>query len=464
MKTEIKSEFNNTASSSGAVTSRQHKDLIRIESNLEGIRHDYLWSRYLPMTVMFPIHQHNVIQVFMLSSTPNGISVAFVFYNAEKHKIADAYAPSNQSKEVNVPDAASFFRVAVRVQGGGVFELDNLLIGSRDSINEEIQKLMSFDYQVLAGLVISKQPDGGILPDTWSRSNRSPNTPSAMQLDPLILIETVFCDIETAVPILQRYLSYLFGNIWMLKASKFRNFRWGIYCSSDKQEFIKKIKEEILKSRQEDAITLIEYIHPLNGYGNEKETHIDRIKRPNSTYAQLRDSRFDSFKSFLNLPEYPNQIYIRLAIDDDDFILPEHFSNIARIAAGGIAESPQKELIVAFASTFITKFSANGKVDLDCAIISRAITGNKCTVKRGAFPRNPLSIPEKITEIRSLETNSVRVIIDESANATISYNRHGQNLSSHSKDCFYTELLVKKRFKSISELSEYFLSDKLMNF
>src|SRR5699024_6166951 len=116
-----------------------------------------------------------------------------------------------------------------------------------------------------------------------------------------------------------------------------------LYLSDDKKLEIKAV-DDLISSFPDSVRTrfkVVTYSHPPEGYGYDDATHPDLIKNPNKVAPQ-RDKLFD--KALSNVDVHAYERIIRLALDDDDFLLGWQLDEIVR--AADLAYTPDEIIAV----------------------------------------------------------------------------------------------------------------------
>ncbi|MBV4493357.1 hypothetical protein [Pseudomonas oryzicola] len=402
-------------------------------STLGQTEHEYVYSDVLVFSEWFSDIESATFSLLCRNGT--SISIAFFYFDANKTKIDSKIHPSNQMISFNPPEGTVYFRLALRVYG----PTEDLLIAMPSGNNESVLAMMtaynSFNY---------------CAPEIEKKASFCNKTP-------LILLETLFCDTETNISAITKYLSYFKGLIGLVAKQDYKNFAWLIHVSSDKGRAIDEIRKSIERLQLQGNTILNIYDHPADGYKNEHETHIDRLRRPNSTYPELREKIFTSALSAAGIaPEKisPEQLLIRVAIDDDDFISPHYFSKIVELAVQEAKDLDEEnpQTVIGINRIWTTYLTPGGNSVVHDVVFSRMMTGCKFSVGRGMIPLTPYAIHERFEDVQNIAGRSIPHKIFKLEKPIFSYNRHGGNYSNQNKKSYYDEHIGTYQFKNHEEL------------
>lgn len=411
-------------------------DGIKCISTLGQTEHEYVYSDVLVFSEWFSDIESATFSLLCRSGT--SISIAFFYLDANKSKIDSKIHPSNQMISFNPPEGTVYFRLALRIYGPTEDLLIAMPTGNTESVLATMTAYNSFNYYA---------------PELESKTASSSSYP-------LILLETLFCDTETNISAITKYLSYFKGLIGLVAKQEYRNFTWFIHVSSDKGRAIDEIRKSIERLNLQNNTVLNIYDHPAGGYKNEHETHIDRLRRPNSTYPELREKIFESALSTAGFDSHTiasDQILIRVAIDDDDFISPHYFSKIVELAEqeSKNLDEVNPQIVIGINRLWTTYLTPGGNSVVHDVIFSRVMTGCKFSVGRGLIPLTPYAIHERFEDVQNIAGKSIPHKICHLDKPVFSYNRHGGNYSNQNKKSYYDEHIGTYQFKSHKELINF---------
>lgn len=409
------------------------------ESTLEEGVHTYIYSDLISIDGLGC--DVDDCYVFLRAQSNISLNATLVFFGGNKEKLSGGSSPANQAGKIEVPVGAAYFRIALRFMQAGSAEIFSFDIASLENINKIISESNSFHYKDL---------------EVFSNDYRS----KVSLKSPLIVIETIFCDTEKNSDVLFRYLSYFVGLISCVGAQNYGNFIWFIHVSSDKGCAIDVIRSAIERVGLGSRVYLNIYTHPKEGYGNEGEVHIDRIRRPNATYPERRDNLFSSAikgAGFYESSELEDCVVIRVALDDDDFITRTHFETLQSLGLEHSKKIDEKLLtvIISLNRIFVSHFMPNGKVDTFDVEFSRALTGCKFSVSVGDYPRSAFSISERFDEVDQSRPEVLYVECVQNE-PSFSYNRHGGNLSGQNKNFYFKKEYGALKFSSHAQMINEF--------
>ena len=356
------------------------------------------------------------ISVFLQVSSPSLVAIAVIFYSGDV-RIGGDVLPSNQVGSVSVPAGVDGIVFGLRCSSFGNFNLNSLYVGSKSSVEQYVKK-KDLDFSLLFDplpKLITKNPK-----------------------IPLIILETVFCDVETDIDIINKYLGFLLRSIELMTFSVYKNYFWVIHVSEDKSDSIALLNERIMLLGLADSVRINIYSHPELGYGNEGETHIDRLKRPNSTFPERREVLFNSYKHALNEDFEKYNIVVRLSLDDDDYFLPNHLLNVSKSVMDNLNTIREyKNIVFGFNRILVAYHSGDGKADVHEVGFSRVLTGCKFSVSCNSVPVSAFSLTEHhLDNVGKVVSGYYYTLVDLDK-ASYVYNRHGVNFSSSSKVTYY---------------------------
>lgn len=411
-------------------------DGIKCTSVLGETGHEYVYSDVLVFSEWFSDSETATFSLLCRSGT--SISIAFFFFDANKSKIDSKIHPSNQMISFTPPEGTVYFRLALRVYGPTEDLLIAMPTGNTESVLAAMTAYNSFNYY-------AREAENKIVFSSES---------------PLILLETLFCDTETNTSAITKYLSYFKGLISLVAKQEYKNFTWFIHISSDKGRAIDVIRKFIERLELQRNTVINIYDHPVGGYKNEHETHIDRLRRPNSTYPELREKIFASALSSAGIDPNnisPSQVIVRIAIDDDDFISPRYFSKISEIAEQEVnnltVDAPQA--VIGINRLWTTYLTPGGNSVVHDVVFSRMMTGCKFSVGRGLIPLTPYAIHERFEDVQNIAGRSIPHKIHNLDKPIFSYNRHGGNYSNQNKKSYYDEHIGTYQFNEHKELIDF---------
>ncbi|NTY91302.1 hypothetical protein [Pseudomonas putida] len=408
---------------------------IEYISTLGESEHEYIYSEILNFSEWF--NDPETATFSLLCKQGNSVSVAFFFFDSSQSKLDSKIFPSNQMISFNPPEGTVYFRVALRVYGPAEDLLIAMLTGDSDSVLALMTEYNSFNHTPLKAERISYS-----------------------ELQPLIFLETLFCDTESNSSAIEKYLSYFKGLIGLIAKQQYRNFIWFIHISSDKGRAIDEIRKIVERLDLNNNTVINIYDHPVGGYQNEHETHIDRLRRPNSSYPELREKIFDNALAAAGINRSdiaPEQILVRVAIDDDDFVSPHYFAKIAELATRQAPELNKQtpQIVIGINRVWITHLTPGGNSVVHDVKFSRMMTGCKFSISRGIIPLTPYAIYERFEEVQNSAVRDIPHKICSLDKPIFSYNRHGGNYSNQNKKSYYDEHMATHQFQSHKQLIEF---------
>lgn len=353
-----------------------------------------------------------------------GLSIGIQFF-FEDDPLSVSYSPANQLQDFDVPESANKFRLIFRFSESVENAVISYLKFERKSfLLEELGNRLSFPDVLHC---ISDQRVGFRGFDTKN---------------PIILMETLFCDTETDDLILRRYFSYFCGLFGTVVSQEYGNYIWFIYVSSDKESILKKIKSLVDKFYLNNKVYVIGYDHPVDGYNTHSEEHIMRRRAPNRTIPSRRDSLFQKALASLQAVDLSDfDIIVRIGVDDDDFFTARHLANVSAYAMNlsDLLNPDIGEALVGFRNLMCAYYFPTGEVIVDTVKFSRVVHGSKFSVAKGRIPSSPFPIKERFEEYS--ESGKVLLFDVEDNEPGFVYNRHGNNFSTQRKNHFYLDRL-----------------------
>jgi hypothetical protein len=398
-----------------------------INSSISSDSHKYLYSELINIEDLEL--DGRIINALGIVDNAKGISLAVIFLDKKKNKLGGKIIPFNQYSEIELDEGTEFIKLGFRLQGQGDFFVYDVIVGSYEQVTERSQEAFSF-------------------PDLTCC--QSTNQFLALQTEqPLILVETLFCDVETDDSKLARYFSYFCVLFRLIELQTYSRFYWMISISADKADYIAKLRDMLAHSPVQDKVFLNIYQHPEQGYDNDKETHIDRLLRPNVTIPELREKHTQQFADLIGQKgvKRESQLMVKLALDDDDFISPKHFSVIAD-GAISIKEKCQSGPVYVGMDWIGVIYHGVKGGRLDSVHFARTMHGAKYSVNYGMDKTSPFAIPENFPV-------NERYVMYQMPYPTFFYNRHAFNFSNSCKNFYYKELMHTEVFGSAEQILEY---------
>lgn len=272
----------------------------------------------------------------------------------------------------------------------------------------------------------------------------------------LVVLESIFCDYEFDPQIRQRFLQPWLASIAQL--SKLRvplnsTAMFILYLSEDKEMEINAVRDLISGFPEDirDLFKVVTYSHPPEGYGYEDAKHPDLIKNPNKVAPQ-RDRLFD--KALSNVDVHAYERIIRLALDDDDFLLEWQLDEIVR--AADLAYTPDEIIAVGMPNQVVSYIEPKRA---DVVSMTHQLNGTKFYVSStNLFQKqrrlSPWSIPEYFNDknISRMARAGVRLVTVQDNVPGLIYCRWGHNLSLHDKSGYYTNLFEYIEFSSVESM------------
>lgn len=401
------------------------KDSLEFHCELKDASHDYIYTDFMSC-VDFDPSLGLAYLAYSNQVSSDSLSCVILFFDGFGEKIDGFVGPVNQVHNIMIPSGAVQYKLGLRFAASGRFCLYGFYLGSSEYIARVTGELNVFKFSM-----------GEFL--KWRNFTGDP-----LQLDkPLIILETLFCDTEMNDDILRRYHSFFEGLFVSVSCQSYRNFLWFIYVSRDKSYYIDEIQKRIDEFGVADRVLVIEYDHPNSGYGTECDSHIDKSRRPNATIPSRREELFDiGVKGArLDLSNF-NDVLIRLAVDDDDFLSSQYFLNIVDC----VVQYRNKlvsidELIFGFKNISCAYYFGNGNVRVDSVTFAKIVTGAKFSCSVTKVPRSPYSLSEHIDDYKQSPSPvlGVEYVVVSDNTVGFSYNRHGQNFSNQNKRSHYIE-------------------------
>lgn len=415
-----------------AETSLERKDdSLYVVSKLDENSHNYIYSDFIA------IHEldTDITSVSALGVVDNakGISLAVIFFDGQKKKLGGKIVPFNQKSIIDIEEDSAYIKIGLRVQGRGVFTVYDILLSSDSDLALKSRDIFSFPI-----LECCEKNEGF---SSFSRISQ-----------PLITIETIFCDVERDIVKLDRYFSYLRVLFRLIEVQHYQNFYWMILISSDKAVYIQQLLGMLKDSNIKNKVFINIYEHPVSGYGNEGEANIDRLLKPNVTTPELREKHSSVFIDWITQQEKVShdQVVVKLALDDDDFISPRHFAVIADSAISIDQKDRSSSTFVGIRYIGVVYHEYKG-AQLDKVHFTKTMNGAKFLVSNGLGAGSPFAIPEDFPD-------NERYIHYNAPYPTFFYNRHAFNLSASGKSHFYQELVSSQSFESSEALLAHICS------
>lgn len=272
----------------------------------------------------------------------------------------------------------------------------------------------------------------------------------------LLTLETVFCDYEQDESIRQKFLPpFLMSleSLARLRVPDEVDARYLIYLSADKTSEIEVVKKQIASfpAGQRERFVLTYYEHPAEGYGYSSSDHVDLYKNPNKV-APRRDALFEKAIAGLDTGAYER--VIRMALDDDDVLLPWQLEEIVRAAEK--TYDPQKIVATGLPNSVIAYIGAG---EADVVDFDRNVNGNKFYVSASdQFEKqrtlSPWSIPENFDASNIVRMAKAGVVLKKVVDNIpgFIYMRWGHNLSLHDKSVYYNSRFEEVNFSSVADL------------
>lgn len=277
----------------------------------------------------------------------------------------------------------------------------------------------------------------------------------------LILIETMFCDFEQDPAVLDTYFQRFrlcLRGLQRLEVPTAAQILVTLYMSSDKVEHLEQTRQLLDGTALPDGlrIRIHEYAHPAEGYPGDDR--IDWVKSPNK-HAPFRDRLFAEAHQDVAFGEFER--LIRMAVDDDDILLPHQPQNMLTMASAAEAEAPETEVIVLGPLRTYVAYVDGGCADLEEVDMRRSLTGNKAFLIRNPGRTDirelsPWSVPELMTAVqaRTIRLRGQRLLPVHDNEPGFIYMRWGQNLSAHRKDFHIERTHGRRRIDRLEELLE----------
>jgi hypothetical protein len=275
-----------------------------------------------------------------------------------------------------------------------------------------------------------------------------------------VLLETLFCDYERSVAVLERLAARFLHSLRSVAAQRIDpsiDLRYIIYVSSDKT-VAREIFAGLIRSFPEEVANrfcLVSYDHPEAGYGYTEGDHVDLFKNPNK-HAPRRDRLFEL--ALKELSEIRSPQIIRIGLDDDDILQPWQVSEVVRIAAAANAAFPSDEMLVVGLQNSYVGY-VNDPIEVDEVQFSRIMSGNKFilgpTAKLAILKNcSPWLIPEVFNEnARDRMQRAGLFMVQTSDNQPgYVYMRWGDNLPQTRKDVYYEKVHATHRLREIDEI------------
>ena len=352
------------------------------------------------------------------------------FYDENRKLLSKNILKNNQVSLLEMPSCFQSIDFYFRVTGTKTKAVDAIVFGEMGALSREVANELSF-----SGV--------GSIKNT---------KPIFINPNHIFLLETLFCDTEKRVFVLDKYFSFLLAQLHSFERIKLSSVYWFVYFSKDKLSYINDFKDKVCALGLDKNVFIYEYEHPSEGYKNEGETHIDRIIKPNATYGPLRDALFERAKlkfldETLSLGN-PDKVFIRGGLDDDDFLNSDVFGAISN-EVSAIVKSGVNYFVVTNKNIYVSYFGCyNKKILVDKVSFKRVLTGCKFFVKLGSWPAHPFSITEKSVDNIMMLGQEIPVYDlsnCEGVSFSYTYNRHHLNLSNSEKDSYYNKVYKSYR-------------------
>ncbi|MDD1477246.1 DUF6270 domain-containing protein [Arthrobacter sp. H16F315] len=276
----------------------------------------------------------------------------------------------------------------------------------------------------------------------------------------LVWLDTIFCDAETDVDILNRYMARFMMTLHTIgqqRVPKDTDIRLVVHLSRDKSELAPKIQAafDSLTNGMRATSTIHFYEHPAQGYGVPEGSHIDRVKNPNKQPGR-RERLFADSSQGLDFGEYA--AVVRISMDDDDLFLPGHLDQISSLTDFVLQDTPNTPSAVGMYQCYLAHV---GDTDsrMEHVSFNRVIPGNKFFV----VPRNqyssladfsPWSIPEYIDDeaAEAFLARGIKLTLARNNQPTFVYMRRSLNLSGQSKAPFIDAVHGSRTFANEVDL------------
>lgn len=289
----------------------------------------------------------------------------------------------------------------------------------------------------------------------------------------LILTETVFADVENRSEKVREFLGYydltLKSIADQIAVSGARHIHF-TYVSSDKPLAIATVARMINKYNAESKFSefrLVLFDHPLEGYPEPENGHIDRKMRP-SLFGERPNILFSKAFSNLALPGLKgSDLFIRSSIDDDDAWLPWAMKEFA-YQGSALMDTPGRDnRCIGFPHQYIFYPIEAGR--LDSVSMRMVMPGAKFNISRSwdiIESRHPWMLPESFSanNERRLRHQGVDIRLAYTARPSSIYIRRPGRLSAITKFEHYRDDPVSFSGigTEISSLEEAIRVDKLL--
>ncbi|MCT1834426.1 heparinase II/III-family protein [Kocuria palustris] len=288
--------------------------------------------------------------------------------------------------------------------------------------------------------------------------------PEAAPVRTLVLLETMFCDNEKDPAVLAEYFSRFslcLRSLMALQVPRWTEVVVTIYMSADKSEYVRAVHDILADLREARGLRLrirvVEYDHPAEGY--PENSRIDWLKSPNK-HAPYRDDLFRRAHESLELATFDQMI--RMAIDDDDLMLPTHIETMVDLAHRVLADAPGTDVVVMGPLRTYVAYVGDDGVQLEDVEMRRSLTGNKSFVIRNPSMDaidglSPWSVPELMTAVQrsAAQARGQQLRPVHGNRPGFVYMRWGQNLSSHRKDFHITTTTSTHRLAAPADLLSF---------
>lgn len=355
-----------------------------------------------------------------------------VYLDERNVKIGSVVKNCNQIFDCQLPSDTKSIVLCLRLIHGKSIKVNCFLVGKKIDVHSFVNKLSSFDSKAVTANISMFQ-------------NRK------------IIIETIFCDTEVREHALRKYFSYFATQIYLMSRQTEKNFIWVIHISSDKQIYIHKISSLLSDYNLHSNVFINVFDHPVDGYNNENETHIDRRCRPNASYPERREYLFEQFlMKFRVVDLQKGNLIARVATDDDDFMLPNYISAINLLISKYYNDIEENECVcLGLGRNYVTTYRTNGSVFVEDVSLTKLIPGMKFICSNKRLPRSPFGLPEDF----KIERDKGNLYIDDhSLPPCYMYNRHGANFSNGQKNIYYSKRFNEYYFDGHAKIIDFMLA------
>lgn len=295
---------------------------------------------------------------------------------------------------------------------------------------DNIRKLASLLFQT-----------SGLFPD--------PSTAAAdLSASKLVIIETIFADTEHDDQALDRlYTAFLrtLGSISAQHIPGDAKLIHAIYCSIDKEQHYLNLLHEICSFNRlhpNIEFILLPYRHPANGYPRSDSGHIDALRLPNKFYSHLALALFADTRKIIEARHLTTKsTNIRLAIDDDDVILPWGIAEMLAISEDAQELFHRKVKALGVLNQFVYYPIEGGRIDL--VTWNVCMSGSKFFLSENLCELDALTpwmLPEQFSANvqRNFRQRNIDLHTVPEARPFFIYMRSGNSLSGMLKTQHYT--------------------------